>query len=249
MAGDSNGGLLADLVDEARRLIDAGRAQGLTLRVVGGVAVYLQSPDCQPLLPRTLKDIGLVTPRGDGKRIGKLLEEHGYIGDDMFNALRGSRRQLFVDPVNKRQLDVFVGEFSMCHSLPIADRLDRDPYTVPLAELLLTKLQILELNERDERDIYTICFHHELGAGGIESEVIAGLCASDWGLWRTCQGTIERCLADVAGYGLGPGEADVIARRLQGLSDELDRAPKSNKWKRRNRVGDRVRWYQEPEEV
>ncbi len=233
-------------------MIDLAKAQGLTLRVLGGVAVCMQSPGGQPLLPRALKDIDLVTTRAAGRDTARMLESLGYVGDEMFNALRGSRRQLYRDPVNDRDLDVFVGEFSMCHAIPVADRLDRDPYTVPLAELLLTKLQIVELNERDERDIYTLCYHHEISDGlgpGIEAEVIAGLCASDWGLWRTCKGTIERCAADVERYELEPAARDVIAGRLRRLWDQIDAAPKTGKWKRRSRLGERKRWYQEPEEV
>jgi hypothetical protein len=240
---------LGDLVAEARRLIEAARAQELTVRVLGGAAVYMQSPNEQPLLPRELKDIDLVTPRGEGKRIARLLDEHGYVGEDMFNAVRGSRRQLFHDLVNGRQLDVFVGEFEMCHSLPIADRLERDPYTVPLAELVLTKLQIVELNERDERDIYTLFFHHEVGPGGIEPAVIATLCAADWGLWRTCKGTIERSCADIDQYGLDGSAQQLVRKRLERLWADINAAPKTGRWKRRSRVGERMRWYQEPEEA
>jgi hypothetical protein len=242
---------LADPVAEARRLIDAARAQGMTVRVLGGVAVHMQSPAGQPLLPRALKDIDLVTTRPEGQAAGRLLEELGYAGEEMFNALRGSRRRLYHDPVNGRQLDVFVGEFSMCHSLPIAERLDRHPYTVPLAELLLTKLQIVELNERDERDIYTLCYHHEVGEGlgdGIESDVVAALCAGDWGLWRTCRGTIERCRADIELYELESAARELIQSRLRRLWEHVEAAPKTGKWKRRSRLGERVRWYQEPEE-
>jgi hypothetical protein len=242
---------LADPAAEARRLIDAARENGITARVVGGVAVQLQSPDGRPLLPRPIKDIDLVTPRKSGGALGKLLEELAYVGEEMFNALRGSRRQLYHDLTNNRHLDVFVGEFSMCHAIPIADRLDRHPYTVPLAELLLTKLQIVEMTERDERDIYSLCFHHELSEDGqgIETRVIGELCANDWGLWRTCKGTIERCLVDVDRYGLDPPAQELISQRLEELWQRVDAVPKSGRWKRRSRLGERKRWYEEPEEV
>jgi hypothetical protein len=245
-------GPLADPIAEARRLIDAARAQNVTIRVLGGVAVYMQSPGAQPLLPRPLKDIDLVTTRKEGRATARLLEEMQYVGEEMFNALRGSRRQLYHDPVNGRQLDVFVGEFGMCHELPISQRLDRDPYTVPLAELLLTKLQIVQLNERDERDIYSLLYHHDLsqtGAQGIEAPIVAGLCAEDWGLWRTCKGTIERCVTDLERYELAAPERERIAERLTSLWQHIESAPKSGKWKRRSRIGERMRWYQEPEEA
>jgi hypothetical protein len=243
---------LADPVAEARRVIDAAREQGVTLRAVGGVAVYLLSPQHQPLLPRPLKDIDLVTARGQGSAVGRVLAQLEYVGAEMFNALRGSRRQLFHDPLNGRDLDVFVGEFTMCHAVPIAERLDRLPYTVPVAELLLTKLQIVELNERDERDIYTLCYHHELTedpSSGLDAALIARLCADDWGLWRTCKGTIERCLTDVDRYELDAPAREQIQTRLEELWRRIDAEPKTSRWRRRSRLGERKRWYQEPEET
>ncbi|MGN6867213.1 MAG: hypothetical protein ACTHMY_02300 [Solirubrobacteraceae bacterium] len=243
---------LADPVAETRRVIDAAREQSVTLRAMGGVAVYLLSPGHQPILPRPLKDIDLVTSRGQGSAAGRVLAQLEYVGAEMFNALRGSRRQLFHDPVNQRDVDVFVGEFTMCHTVPIAERLDRLPYTVPVAELLLTKLQIVELNERDERDIYTLCYHHELTddpSSGLDAALIAGLCADDWGLWRTSKGTIERCIADLDRYGLDAPTCDQILSRLSELWDRIEAEPKTSRWRRRSRLGERKRWYQEPEEV
>lgn len=242
---------LADPVPEARRLIDAARERGICVRALGGVAITLQCRSPGPVLPRELKDIDLVTRPKEGPEISRLLEDHGYVGDEMFNLLRGARRQLHHDPVNGRDLDVFIGEFEMCHPLPVADRLEIDEYTVPSAELLLTKLQIVELNERDERDVFSLCYANEVIEGegeGIEVDLIATLCAGDWGLWRTCKATIERCREDVGGYGLKGEEAKLIDGRLEKIWDRVESTPKSSRWKRRSRLGERKRWYREPEE-
>jgi hypothetical protein len=179
---------LADPVAEARRLIGLAAERGLVLRALGGVAVCLQAPDGKPRLPRRVKDIDLAAAKGAHKATIKVVLEAGYVADEMFNALRGSRRLLFGDPVNGRHLDVFVGEFAMCHNIPLTARLDSRALTVPGEELLLTKLQIVALTENDQSDIYNILFH----ANGISAAFIAALCAADWGLWRTCQLNIER---------------------------------------------------------
>ena len=115
--------LLADPVAEAQRIIGLGESRGLRLRALGGVAVCLQAPDARPRLPRRVKDIDLAAAKGDSRKTVKLMLEAGYLADEMFNALRGSRRLLFQDPVHARHLDVFVGEFSMCHDIPITSRL------------------------------------------------------------------------------------------------------------------------------
>ncbi|MFI5283573.1 MAG: hypothetical protein ACHQ0J_10680 [Candidatus Dormibacterales bacterium] len=251
-APSSGDGPLPDPIAEARRLVAVAAGQGLTVRLLGGVAVHLQGPPEGLLIPRAIRDIDLAAQRKGWQALAKLMKASGYVADDMFNAAHGSRRLLFYDEANERKLDVFVGEFSMCHALPIADRLDRQPLTIPLAELLLTKLQIVELTQRDQFDVYNLVYHNEVAVGkggaGIESGYIAELCARDWGLWRTCTWTIERCMTDLPGHGLAEGPAEVIGARLGLLRSEIERAPKSTRWKLRSRVGDKVRWYEEPEE-
>jgi hypothetical protein len=240
-----------DMVGEGRRLVEAGTRQGITMRLLGGVAVYLKAPAAGPLLPRPVGDIDMVIKRGSRGAVTEMLTAAGYVADEMFNALQGARRLLFYGGANGRKLDIFIGEFSMCHVIPIADRLERDPVTIPLAELLLTKLQIVELTERDQRDIYSLCYHHQVSQGDgseIEGDYVAETCAKDWGLWRTARGTIERCQSNLAGYDLDADQVALIRQRLDTLWGLIEQAPKGAKWRLRSRVGDRMRWYAEPEE-
>src|SRR5438128_3787129 len=242
---------LRDPVAEARRLVEAANRLGVVARVLGGAAVYLQAPAEGPLLPRPIKDIDVATHRGARTAVTQVLIAAGYAPDRMFNALHGAGRLLFYDEANARKLDVFIGHFSMCHEIPIADRLEREPLTLPLAELLLTKLQIVKLTERDQRDVYNLTYHHPITNGkgsGIEADFIAQVCARDWGLWRTARSTIERCVANIDSYGLEGEAAKTIQERLGVLWKTIEDEPKSGKWRLRNRVGDRVRWYNEPEE-
>jgi len=246
-----NGELLADPVAEARQLISRATEQRLVMRALGGVAVFLQAPGGQPRLPRRVKDIDLAVARGSGKAASGVLSHAAYVADEMFNALRGSRRLLYHDPRNGRHVDVFVGEFSMCHEIPLTARLERDPLTVPREELLLSKLQIIELTENDQLDIYNLMYHHDVGeqeGAGISSPFVAALCARDWGLWRTCQLNIGRSLEKLAGSGLEPAEQKVVADRLESLRGRIDAEPKSRRWRMRSQLGDKVRWYQEPEQ-
>jgi len=245
------GQLLTDPVAEARQLVSLAAEQGLVMRALGGVAVVLQSGDGQPRLPRNVKDIDLAVARGSGKAASRVLGQASYLADEMFNALRGSRRLLYHDPRNGRHVDVFVGEFSMCHELPLTARLDRDPLTVPREELLLTKLQVVELTGNDQLDIYNLLYHHDVGehdGAEISGPFIAALCARDWGLWRTCQLNIGRSLGNLGSSGLDPAEQKVVAGRLESLRGRIDAEPKTRRWRLRNQVGDKVRWYAEPEQ-
>jgi len=245
--------ILPDVVDEARRLLAAAEEERLRLRLIGGVAVrmHVQS-DLHPAFVREIRDIDIVTDKGQGRRAGAFLEAQGYVANRTFNAMHGARRLLFYDEEHGRQLDVFIHTFEMCHVLPLGETLDLDPLTVPLADLLLTKLQIVTLNAKDRSDAYAILLEHELGAGNaerIDAARIAELCARDWGLYRTLQINFERLLAALPESGLDDGEQRLVAARVEGITEAVERVPKSVKWKARARVGDRVRWYEEPDEV
>jgi hypothetical protein len=212
----------------------------------------MHAPSETPLPPRSVGDIDLAIKQGGWRALADFLKSSGYAADDMFNALNGARRLLFFDHTNHRKMDVFVGEFEMCHSIPIAGRLDKHPLTIPLAELMLTKLQIVQLTERDVSDIYSMAYHHAVSAGDgseIEADFIADLCARDWGLWRTSTSTIEQSIARLPDYALPAEASELIASRLSALLKQIEMAPKTARWKLRGRVGDRVKWYDEPEET
>ena len=140
----------------------------------------------------------------------------------------------------------------MCHKIPITSRLEADSLTVPLAELLLTKLQIIQLNDKDLRDIASLMIDHQIADhddDAINAAYIARLCSDDWGLWRTCRQNIEFARTGVERFKLEVAELALVEQRLGTLWRWIDAEPKSRRWKLRDRVGDRMRWYEEPEEV
>jgi hypothetical protein len=241
-----------DLLEEASRLLGAAAERKLPLRLIGGIAVALHAADgLHPAVSREYKDIDLATLKGKSRDATALLRDAGYVPNQEFNALSGNRL-LFYDQVNARQVDIFVGAFQMCHTIPITERIEVDPFTIPLAELLLTKMQIVELNEKDQRDILALLHHHEVGdidEETINAAYIAKLCAADWGLWRTLKMNVERIRAAIPSYGFTPEERADVERRVTALWDRVEAEPKSTKWKLRDRVGDRKKWYEEPEEV
>ena len=245
--------ICGDIVEETFRLVGAAAERGVPLRLVGGLAVRLHaSGGVHPALEREFKDIDFVTVKGKGREVSQFIESMGYEPSKFFNNMNAGRRALFYDTENQRQIDVFVGSFQMCHEIPITERIELEPVTVPLAELLLTKLQIVELNEKDLRDIFALLHEHEVGEGDAEMiniAYIARLCAADWGLWRTTKLNVERGRQALDQYGFTPKERALLHRRLETLWERTEAEPKSAKWRLRDRVGDRKKWYEEPDEV
>ena len=243
----------ADIVAEAERLLAAAVAANVPVRLVGGLAVRMHlPPGTQPVITREYKDIDLVTLKGKSRLVGEFMTRQGYEADRVFNTTNGHRRLLYYDVPHQRQVDVFVGAFEMCHSIPITERIQLHDSAIPLAELLLTKMQIVQLNEKDQFDIITMLYHNDVGDaddGMVNANREAQLCAADWGLWRTTRMNTERTREALASPRTDPAVRDVVAPRLERLWEQVEAVPKSARWKMRNRVGDKVRWYEEPEEV
>jgi hypothetical protein len=243
----------ADIVAEAKRVLELADAQGVPLRVLGGVAIHLRAPQPPPpALTRTYGDVDFVTVKGSSGDVQSLLRGTGYEPHAAFNALHGTERLLFFDDGNERQVDVFVGGFSMSHEVPVAERLELEPDTLPLAELLVTKLQIAELNEKDVRDALALFYGHpvdERDGDAINAARVAEMCRTDWGLWRTLTGNLAACRDHLERYDLPEDDRARLRAEMDTLLDRIEREPKSRRWKLRARVGERKRWYTLPEEV
>jgi hypothetical protein len=231
-----------DLLAEGRRLVDAADAEGITLRLIGGVAVLAH---CPSLLAtggsRPIADLDAVVGPRQGRALSRFIQSGGYEPEPRFNALHGHQRMLFHGPLG--QLDVLVGIFEMSHRFDLSQRLALDRPTVTVTDLLLTKLQVVELNEKDARDALDILADHEVAreeGHAVNLGYLDSLVAADWGLWRTVTGTLGR-LTELA-------RPDVRIK-LEAISRSLNDVPKTRRWKLRARVGERVRWYVLPDEV
>jgi hypothetical protein len=216
------------------------------------VAVRLRAPELPPSLDRQYKDLDFAVPKKGAGNADKLLRDAGYEPHLTFNAMHARERALFFDDHHGRQVDVFIDSFRMCHKIPLNDRLDGNSPTVPLAELLLTKLQIIELNEKDVRDTVLLLHGHpvdEHDGDAVNGARIAQLCADDWGLWRTITANLDRCRSHIDDYELDQADRDRVHTRFDELLGRIEDEPKSRGWKLRARVGERKRWYELPEEV
>jgi hypothetical protein len=242
---------VSDIVDEAVRVIAAVDAAGVPARVLGGVAVALHPHHpLPPVLTRTYADIDLVVAAGREGALRSVLEMAGYEADRKFNALYGYKRQLYWDRANDRQLDVFVGRFAMCHELDLHGRLADASGTLSPADLLLTKLQVVEVNAKDVVDALALIDLHAVGreADGdvIGLDRLAAVTGADWGWFTTASDMLDRL--DAAARTLEPERATTSRARISEIQAAIAAAPKSIRWRARARIGRRMPWYELPEE-
>jgi hypothetical protein len=241
---------LEDIVAEAQRLVAIAAEHDAVARLLGGTAFVTAAGAYLPASRRAaIQDIDLATRKRDASRLEAVLTDDGYEPNATFNAINGATRRIYYDTAHRRHIDVFVDHFEMCHVIPIAKTLALSPVTLPLAELLLTKLQIVELNAKDAVDAGALLRAGELGDSDAEGTInvarLSALTAADWGLHRTVTMTLAKLPDHIA-----DAEARaVVAAQAAGIEAAMADAPKTTRWKLRDRVGERVRWYAEPDEI
>lgn len=242
---------LADMREEARRVLATAEQRGVAVRLFGGVGVAMRSPSAaRPELQRRYNDLDFGGLSRQGDQIAALFTALGYEADRSFNALRGHQRMLFWDRLNDRQVDVVLDRLRMCHTLDFKDRLTVDALTVPLAELLLFKLQIVEANQKDIVDSITLLGDHPVGdrdGDCINAAHIARLAADDWGLHHTLDLSLERVGRHATSLAVDLPFA--IEDQIACLRSRMEEERKSARWKMRARLGERMKWYELPEEV
>jgi hypothetical protein len=239
----------------AIQAVETANEEEVPLKLLGGQAVRYLTPDFPPR-QRDDQDIDFASVSRAKRPVLELLTGLGFQGDRRFNTMHGHRQMYFTSPANGAAADVIMDRLHMCHVLEFAARIDRMPYTLDVTDLLLSKLQVVEQNEKDVHDIVYLLAAFEVREGDEPGTVglarFAKVLAEDWGWWRTATGNLDRVVELVRGdlARLVPGGArfDPV-EQAAALRDHAQTMPKTLKWKLRARLGERVQWYETPEEV
>jgi hypothetical protein len=245
---------LPDLVQEMYRLIEAANAKKIQLRAIGGLAVETHNKTKHPLFKREFADLDFCIPLKQRRDFEAFMPEVGYVPHKQFNVLNGDQRQIYYHNPTEIKVDVFVGHFEMCHRIPLEERLNADPISIPLAELFLSKIQIIELNRKDAFDLTSILLNNETGEGDNETinlKILAQLGSADWGLYKTTSLNLDKieAMLEQNEIPLNDEEKALVIGRINDIRRTFAEMPKPMAWQLRDRVGTRVKWYIEVEEV
>jgi hypothetical protein len=244
---------------EADELMDIAEQRSLTIRLAGSLAIRARCPVRAPLLRqmgrRPYRDIDVMAYTKQKRGIAAMLEERGYVLDPDIRMAQefGIKRFVYENHENGLKVDVFFDELVMAHTIQFGGRLDLHHQTVDLTDLLLTKLQIHEFTDNDLIDSIVLLAEHDVGRAdpdGINGDYIADILRKDWGFCYTTQANLKKIAEGVQRYPVLPGDvAELVRARATALNDMIERAPKTQRWKMRARVGERVRWYEQVEDV
>ncbi|HLB07778.1 MAG TPA: hypothetical protein VJN41_08835 [Alphaproteobacteria bacterium] len=244
-------------VDEALRLVDKGERQGLQLRILGSLAFRIHCPENILLfeeMERELTDIDFAAERRQGHKIRDFLVSEGYIANDSIMIATEGARHIYEHAETRLNVDVFTDELYFCHPIPFKGRLHLDSPTIPTTDLLLEKMQIVEINLKDIKDSLVLLLEHPVGdpsAGreNINLDYILNIMARDWGFYYTFTTNLKKLKEFMPEFASLKGEQrQVIAGRVDHLLGTIEAAPKSMGWRLRAKVGTRKKWYQEVSE-
>jgi hypothetical protein len=242
--------------NEVKRISETARQGGLMLRLLGSLAFQVRCPQygfLQAKLGRAYTDIDFAGYAKQAKPISQMLASLGYTEDrEIFVVTEGSRA-IFENPANGIHVDVFYEQLDFCHVIRWNGRLEADWPTIPMAEMLLEKMQIVKINEKDLIDTIMLFLEHPLGDADTETinmAQVARLCAADWGLWRTTTMNLQKVRQIAETYPqLSSADKATVARQVETALARLEAEPKPLAWKLRARVGDRIKWYKDVDEV
>lgn len=228
----------------------------MTVRLLGALAFYHHCPRynyLQDTLKRVFTDIDLAARSEEGEKIREIFKALGYQEDMEVRVLYGAGRLVFNHP-SGLHCDVFLDCLDFCHVIPLRDRLGVDFPTIPLAELFMEKMQIVKINEKDIIDTIMLIREHEIGEDDIEMinvKLIARRCAQDWGLWKTITMNLDKVSQKLEQYRtqLAGEDYEDVTQKIATIRRYIEKEPKSLAWKMRSKIGERVKWYKEVDEL
>jgi hypothetical protein len=260
-----------EVVEEALRITDEARRGGVTLRIMGGIAVrihthYFSSFYEHLTLPRgeggKLRDIDMVTYKSQSGKAHKLFIDLGYKPDKLVMAYFGESRFMYHHPEGLYNVDLFFENLRFSHEINLGSggkvgRLELDYPTLTVADLILGKLQIHEITEKDIRDLSVLLREHHLENGDVEDSIslgrIASSLAQDWGFWYDARSNLELVAKSAERYLrddlIEKEDSNDIAKKVKMILESIDEAPKSKNWLKSEREGDRKKWWEDVEEL
>lgn len=241
-------------INEAKKLISNSTQSNISLRLFGGVGIYLKCKNgiVPEILRRDYVDLDFVGLSNDIPLLTNFFIQNGYSPLRRFNAVLGSERLLFVSDGSIGHIDVIIDKLRMCHVVDLRSRLLIDEYTIPIVDLLMSKLQIVNISEKDLNDIVLLLLNFDLGKTDkdeINILYLKNLVSRNWGLWKTTIINLNYLISHVEGLCLSRDLSNSVLIKLSSLIDVIENCPKSPIWKLRSIIGTRVKWYEIPGDV
>ncbi|MFI5449960.1 MAG: hypothetical protein ACHQ03_09400 [Candidatus Bathyarchaeia archaeon] len=243
--------------------LEQAKEEGVVLRVIGALAFRIHTRDLRDLHQRlgrraasgeVISDMDFISYRKIRGKVEKFLERIGYTPDRAAQMLAWvwGERAVYLEPHGKYHADIFFDKLEMSHTIDFKNRLEVDFPTIPLAELMMEKMQIVQINEKDLKDCTALLVGHEVGSRDCEvinGQYIAKVLANDWGFWYTMTTNLQKLKTYLAKLNLTLEEREIVDSRIGKLLNLIEQEPKTSTWQKRAKTGTSKQWYRDVEEI
>jgi len=262
---------LDQFLAESLAIVENAEKAGVILRVLGGFAVYIHSDECPECRELQLNlgrlgegkppftDLDLAGYNKQWKDLVNALEKNCKLKPDrMANAIFGKGRLVYFHPTSRFPIDVFLDRLEYSHDLSFGEyanngRLELDYPTISLADLVLEKLQIHQINKKDLIDMIVLLLGHDIAShpskDAIDAKHIAITLANEWGFCYDATNNLkyvkqlgEQLLEEDR---IRSDQRNTVNQRVDALLEIIDKEPKTLAWKVREKVGTKKPWYRE----
>ena len=238
-------------LDEAKRIIRAAQERDVVLRVFGGLAIQMHCKDVQ-FCSRKHVDLDVVGLSRQSAQIVSIFEGMGYVRNQAIALSFGRGRMLFEKPESEDHIDVLLDRLIFEHTIDLRGRLGIEEFTISVSDLLLSKLSIARLNEKDFRDIITLLKERPFGnqdlRGAVNVDYIVRLCSKRWGLCHDVLRALGECTRMLKSYELDSDSREHALRNLDVLRTSISSSKKTTHWKLRGVVGEHMPWRRDLDE-
>jgi hypothetical protein len=243
------------ILNEALKIAEVAKKENIPLRIIGACAILIHSKNFQNLylkFERELTDLDFITYSKYRDKVKTFLLKLGYEADERFIYYFGEFRHKYYERIKNVTLEVFFDKIEMCHTIDLSNRLELDYPTIPPVDLLMEKLQIVEINEKDLKDLILLLRAHDVSYGSndvIDVTRIAKLLSRDWGFYYTVNLNLERIKNYLSKLKLEVNDEKNIEEKIEKIKKAIEDEPKTLSWKMRAKIGLKKKWYREVEEV
>jgi hypothetical protein len=228
----------------------------LNIRLTGGIAIRFRCERNNELfdrLGRKYPDIDMVCLSKDVGKAKEYFKNRNYELNQAVYIYSEGKRLIFENHSSTTKIEIFVDELNFCHLIDLKGRLDIDYPTISLSDLLLSKMQIVKIAEKDLIDLTILILEHDLsdkeGKNTINITYIASLLSADWGFYFTFTRNIKNLLLYIDKSLAEKNQVEIIVGKLDVLSTAISQSNKKIGWKLRACIGDKLKWYQDVSEI
>lgn len=238
---------------EGKRIVEEAQQRGIVMRVMGPLALHYYFPDhvdlyaaLERLGERYFTDIDFAAYGKGRKQMQPFMTEMGYDCDLDTMMTSGQTRHIYYGGAVP-MIDVFFDKLQYCHEIDFAGRLELDGYSVSLTDILLQKLQIWEINDKDLKDIEYLFICAPIGDDDddkVNEGYVARRFADDWGFWYTATTNLGRVKEHVDGVtALSEEQEAQVKQAADRLVARIDAEPKTKAWTKRAKKGTTKAWF------